>query len=187
MCRVFLASQWSLWFWESACVGGKKHELCTFASDYSDASLSLAQCPTESFAPAVAQLQRLISGEPILTSFFTTLELSGWLRRLFGKHSEKLSSFSAAWEKKKEFSILHSFISPSDGAALIYLGRLTNRPPLRRCHRHRRQLLTMRLFVPHLWAVGLRGAGASWPKWGRVPLLGWRKAINSISMGSLWK
>lgn len=58
-------------------MGGKKHELCTFASDYSDASLSLAQCPTESFAPAVAQLQRLISGEPILTSFFTTLELSG--------------------------------------------------------------------------------------------------------------
>lgn len=122
--------------------------------------------------------------------FFTTLELSGWLRRLFGKHSEKLSSFRAAWKKKKKkevFSILRSFISPSDGAALIYLGRLTNRPPLCRCHRHRRQLLTMRLFVQHLWAVGLRGAGASWPKWGRVPLSGWRKAINSISMGSLWK
>lgn len=27
------------------------------------------------------------------------------------------------------FCILRSFISPSDGAALIYLGRLTNRPP----------------------------------------------------------
>lgn len=57
--------------------GGGGHELCTFACDYSDASLSLAQCPTESFAPAVARLQRLISREPILTSFFTTLELSG--------------------------------------------------------------------------------------------------------------
>lgn len=88
--------------------------------------------------------------------------------------------------KKKVFSILRSFICPSDGAALIYLGRLTNRPPLRRCHR-RRQLLTMRLFVPHLWAAGLRGAGVGWPKRGWVPLSGWRKAINSISMGSLWK
>lgn len=45
------------------CVGGGEHELCTFASDYSAASLRLTLYLTESFAPAVARLQRLISGE----------------------------------------------------------------------------------------------------------------------------
>lgn len=100
---VLQASQRSLLFEDSAYVG-KKHEPCTFVSNYSD-SVSVAQDQTKSFA--------FRHCKKLNVSFLGSLLWPGFLRlssrvvdcdRLFGKHLEKLS----CGLRKKKKGVLHT-------------------------------------------------------------------------------